>query len=178
MYSDQRDIYLNFGVVDQSETSLEFKLWVSEGDGVVKFDKIELYGAPVSATENALDMLANATTLEQVTLGKNALKGKLTNAQDGYLVLTLPYSDGWTAYIDGVETEILKADTAFMALKITGSSNTQTIVLRYQTPYLEEGKAVTFIGVGALGCVILGDTAVRLIKKRKMKKEEGSDDHV
>ena len=79
---------------------------------------------------------------------------------------------------NGVETEILKADTAFMALKITGSSNTQTIVLRYQTPYLEEGKAVTFIGVGALGCVILGDTAVRLIKKRKMKKEEGSDDHV
>ena len=176
MYSEQRDIYLNFGVVGQDVTKLDFVLSMSEGREI-EFDGVEIYAAPVAQTQSSLDKLSQTSHLENVQLGDKGLTGTLDCETDGYLVLTLPYSEGWTAYVDGVETEILKADTAFMALKIAGKNETQNIELRYATPYLEEGKAVSFLGVGGLGCVILGDTAWRLIKKKK-NKEQGDDDHV
>ncbi len=169
MYSDQRDFYLNFGVVDSATERLEFSMWISEGSNHVEFDEMALYAAPVADRQSSLDRLAATTSLQNVQLGDRGLSGTLMSAQDGYLVLTLPYSDGWTAYVNGVETEIIKADTAFMALKINGSAAAQTVELRYQTPYLEEGKAVSFLGLGALGCVLLGDTTRRWLKKRKSK---------
>ncbi len=178
MYSDQRDFYLNFGVVDSATQTLEFSMWISEGSKFVEFDEVALYAAPVADRQSSLDRLAATTSLQNVQLGDRGLSGTLTSAQDGYLVLTLPYSEGWTAYVDGVETEIVKADTAFMSLKLSGSNKAQTVELRYQTPYLEEGKAVSFLGLGALGCVLLGDTTLRLIRKRKTKKEQGDNDHV
>ncbi|MBQ8343417.1 MAG: YfhO family protein [Clostridia bacterium] len=176
MYSDQRDIYLNFGVVGQDVTKLDFVLSMAEGKAI-EFDGVEIQALPVAQAQSSLDRLAKAAHLESVQLGDKGLKGTLTSETDGYLVLTLPYSEGWTAYVDGVETEILQADTAFMALKIKGSDGVQNIELRYETPYLEMGKAVSFVGIGGLGCVILGDTAVRLIRKKK-NKEQGDDDHV
>ena len=84
---------------------------------------------------------------------------------------------GVVAYVDGVKSEVLQADTAFMALKIDGKAEAQTIELRYETPYLEEGKVVSFLGLGAFGCVLLGDTTWRLVKKKK-NKEQGDNDHV
>jgi len=175
MYSDMRDIYLHFGVVDANVSELTFKVWVEEGDEMVRFDDMAIHAAPVSEYQASLNKLATATTLQNVKLSRNAVKGHLVQQTDGYLLLTLPYSEGWTAYVNGKETQILKADTAFMALKITGSNETQTVVLRYETPYLKEGKAVTFLGVGALGGVILCDSAVRWLKKRKDKKQEENE---
>ena len=176
MYSDARDIYLNFGVMEQSVESLDFTLSISEG-GDVRFDSMELQALPVEQTQSSLDTLAKTTSMENVQLGENSLSGEITTATDGYLVMTLPYSIGWTAYVDGAETEILQADTAFMAIKLAGKDKVQKIELRYQTPYLEEGKAVSFLGIGALGCVILGDTVLRLVRAKK-KKEQGDNDHV
>ena len=169
MYSDQRDFYMNFGVVESGTKTLEFSMWISEGAKRVDFDEVSLYAAPVADRQTSLNRLQTAAHLENVQLQDKGLTGTLTSATDGYLVLTLPYSEGWTAYVDGVETEILQADTAFMALRITGSANTQRIELRYETPHLAVGKATSFLGLGALGCVILGDTTVRLIKKKKEK---------
>ena len=169
MYSDARDIYLNFGVVGQDVKQLDFALSISEG-GDMSFDGVEIQAIPVAQTQPSLDTLKTATALQNVRLGNKSISGEITTATDGYLVLTLPYSQGWTAYVDGVEREILQADTAFMAIKLDGKGEKQSIELRYETPYLEEGKAVSFLGLGGLGCVILGDTAVRLVRKRKRKK--------
>ena len=176
MYSDQRDIYLNFGVVGQDVERLDFALSISEGD-TIRFDGLEIQALPVAQTQSSLDVLAKTTSLEKVQLGDNSLFGEITTATDGYLVMTLPYSIGWAAYVDGVETEILQADTAFMAIKLAGKDGVQKIELRYQTPYLEEGKAVSFLGLGALGCVILGDTILRLVRAKK-RQEQGDNDHV
>ena len=176
MYSDQRDIYLNFGVVGQDVEHLDFVLSISEGDDI-RFDSLEIQALPVAQTQSSLDTLAKTTSLEKVQLGENSLSGEIATTTDGYLVMTLPYSIGWTAYVDGVETEILQADTAFMAIKLAGKDGVQKIELRYQTPYLEEGKAVSFLGLGALGCVILGDTILRLVRAKK-RQQQGDNDHV
>ncbi len=176
MYSDARDIYLNFGVIAQDVKQLDFTLSISEG-GDIRFDGVEIQAIPVEKAQPSLDTLKNTTALQNVRLGKKSISGEIATDTDGYLVVTLPYSQGWTAYVDGMEREILQADTAFMAIKLDGKGEKQRIELRYETPYLEEGKAVSFLGLGGLGCVILGDTAWRLIKKKK-NKEQGDNDHV
>lgn len=177
MYSDQRDIYLNFGVLGRDVEALRLELSLNLGK-LLQFDSVEIQAIPVADRADGENGLSAAAHLTKVQLGDKGLTGELTGATDGYLVLTLPYSEGWTAYVNGEKAEILRADTAFMAVKIAGSEDAQTVELRYRTPYLKEGKAVSFLGLGALGCVILGDTTVRCLKKRKIKKEEGDNDHV
>ena len=64
------------------------------------------------------------------------------------LFLSLPYNDGWTAYVDGVKTDIKKANIGFMGLEIT--SGTHSIRLEYSTPGYKTGLVVSGVGLGAL----------------------------
>lgn len=177
MYSDERDTYLHFGVLGQDVEALHLELSLNKGK-LLQFDSLEIQAIPIEDRAEGLDGLSAAAHLANVQLADKGLKGELTSATDGYLVLTLPYSEGWTAYVDGEKAEILQADTAFMAMKIEGSDDAQTVELRYQTPYLKEGKTVGYLGLGALGCVIVCDTAARCLKKSKEKKEEGDNNYV
>ena len=59
--------------------------------------------------------------------------------------MTIPYSSGWRAYIDGVETEILKADTMYMAVDVP--EGTHQIEFYYCTPYLKKGAGLSGLGI-------------------------------
>jgi len=55
----------------------------------------------------------------------------------GYLYLSVPYSSGWSATVDGQQAQIHKANDAFMAIQIPpGMHNVQ---LTYSKPYLMQG---------------------------------------
>lgn len=106
------------------------------------------------------------------------MKGKISPTEEGYLLLTLPYSEGWTAYINGKETEILQADTAFMAIEVSPSQDGTplSVELKYQTPWLKAGKWVSVGGLGIFLGVAVVDSGYRLIRnsvnKKSVKKEE------
>ena len=92
----------------------------------------------------------------------NTLKTFVDLEEDGYVLITVPYSDGWTATVDGKDTEILRADRAFMALKLEKGKH--DIVLKYQTPYLVPGLGISFSLVALL-------FFVEIYRNRKTKKE-------
>lgn len=74
--------------------------------------------------------------LKDVVMDTNHISGTLTADQEKLLCMTIPYSSGWRAYIDGVETEILKADTMYMAVDVP--EGTHQIEFYYCTPYLKK----------------------------------------
>ena len=78
------------------------------------------------------------------------------------MFLSIPYSDGWNAKVDGKEVELLQADTAFMAVKV--DSGLHNIVLEYETPYLKYGVLVSIAGV--VGFVALA-VVYEIVKKKK-----------
>ena len=177
MYSENRDVYLNFGVVDESVETLEFSVYISSGAASVGFDTLEIHSAAAASQAAAIENMQAAAHLENVTLESNALKGTIRSAEDGYMLLTIPYSEGWTAYVNGERVDVYKADTAFMAIEIKGSEKEQTVEFRYETPWLGFGKLVSLAGAGILGIVAAGDTTYRIVKSvlKKRKEKEITD---
>ena len=75
--------------------------------------------------------------------------GRVSCDGEGYVFVPIPCEDGWTAYVDGVETPIEKADYAFMAIRVDGGEH--EITLRYSTPYLKAGAVVSLVGIIIFG---------------------------
>lgn len=66
-------------------------------------------------------------------------------AHQKFLLITTPYSRGWKAQIDGNQAEVLKADTAFMVVKVPQGKH--TVTLTYKTPGLTIGVLLTCLGL-------------------------------
>lgn len=71
-----------------------------------------------------------------------------------YLCIAVPYSDGWSATVDGEKVDVLRANRAFMAIPIDAGDH--SIELSYSTPYLKTGllssavSLIVFIGITCL----------------------------
>lgn len=185
MYTNERSMYLNFGVVGDTlqptaENKLEFSVELLKGSQVISFDSVEIHSSPASAQTDAIESLQNSASLTGNVL-KNKIVGQISPTQEGYLLLTLPYSKGWTAYINGEKTEILQADTAFMAIEVSPSQDGKplSVEIRYQTPWLKAGKWVSVGGLGIFLGVLLLDSGYRGIRysarKKSVKKQESEN---
>lgn len=90
-------------------------------------------------------------TLQNVSFKTNKISGNIALNKKKILCLSIPYSTGWTAYVDGKKTEILPANTMFMALPL--SEGNHSIVLKYCTPGLKAGLVISLVGL--ILCIIL-----------------------
>ena len=122
--------------------------------GVYHFDGISVISEPLTGYEEAakaraaepltgLDIHQNETSYTT-----NRVDGEIDVSGDRLLCLTIPYSEGWTAYVDGVKTPIEKVNVMFMGLRLT--SGHHTITLRYETPGLRLGLLITCAGAALL----------------------------
>ena len=111
-----------------------------------------LFRSPMEQTDDWTKNLKQ-DVLKNVVVDTNCISGTLENAKERLLCMTIPYSSGWRAYIDGAETEILKADTMYMAVDVP--EGTHQIEFYYCTPYLKTGAVLSGIGIlSVIGIVI------------------------
>lgn len=166
-YSDIHDFAINMGYQNgaKSEITLEFK-----NKGIYKFDSLKVICQPMM---NMVDDIAarNVDTLQEIEKKTNALKGKITLKKPKILVLSVPYSTGWTAYVDGEKTELKQADTMYMAIELT--EGTHEVKIKYMTPYLKLGLFLSLIGIVDLTfCGKKGIIRRIGLKKKKMENEK------
>ena len=95
--------------------------------------------------------------MENITVGEDSVSGTFTSEDDRILVLSIPYNPGWKAYVDGKETEILRADLMYMAVPVV--KGTHNIELKYETPFLKTGALM-----GIFGIIMLFVILYRMIK--------------
>jgi hypothetical protein len=69
---------------------------------------------PTGAAETG----AGGAEVEVVAYGPNAVVVEALAPSDGFLVLSDLYYEGWRAFVDGVESEVYKADYAFRAVQL------------------------------------------------------------
>lgn len=87
-------------------------------------------------------------TFKDMDITCNELTGTIELDEPATILFTMAYNEGWKAVVDGEKTDMLRADTGFMALDL--GSGRHTIQLRYRTPGLALGMGVTGIGIVAL----------------------------
>ena len=140
-YSGRHDFLCNMGY---SRSGVRTMTITFANTGVYTYDKLRVVSQPVQGIE-AKTVKLGEEALENVKMGINEIAGNISISKKKALVLSVPYSKGFTAYVDGKETKLQKANTMFMALELEPGSH--EIRLTYCTPYLKAGLALSLAGL-------------------------------
>lgn len=125
--------------------------------GSMTFDSFHIYSQPMDNYERAVNN-RKEDILEDVTINNNTVQGDIELSRDKMLVITFPYQNGWTAYVDGKEAPILKTNYQYMGLVLEKGKH--QIRLHYQMPGLKLAFIITFLS-GTLFIIIILFNAVR-----------------
>lgn len=140
-YSGKHNFLCNTGYSEKGRHTITLTF---ENTGVYSFDSLKIYCQPMTEIDSQTSKLGEEV-LTDVKIGNNEINGKISLSDTKALVLSIPYSEGWTAYVDGEETELKEANTMYIALELPKGDH--EIHLVYWTPYLRTGLCLTCIGV-------------------------------
>lgn len=133
----------------------------------VNFKKITIYENDLSSISSQITNL-NKETLEQLSFNDKGFKANIKTT-GGMLLVSIPYSNGFKAYVDGEETEILKANIGYMGIML--NSGYHNIEFKYFTKGLKTGVSITLV---SLSLLLLSIPCVIIYKKR-IKREKNDD---
>ncbi len=145
-YSGRHDFLVNSGYSTEPVTSMRITF---SNPGIYTFNAIKVFTVPVGLYPDRLKEL-NIDTMENIDFhsnrqlyASNMISGDIDVEKEKVLVMQIPYSRGWSAYIDGKNTQVLRANTMFLGVRIP--EGLHYIEMRYRTP---------FIGVGIIASVL------------------------
>lgn len=124
-----------------------------------EFESMKIIAVPAEVYTAAYEN-CTAETMENTKLSTNTITGDITVSSDKVLCVNTLYSDGWKAYVDGVEVSVYKANGLFLGVPLTKGSH--TVKFCYRTPWLYEGFAIS----AATLMIII---AAKLLEKRRKK---------
>lgn len=90
-----------------------------------------------------------SNSLKDIVIGKNCVAGCADLDSDTMMLFSIPFSKGWSAFVDGKNVKIYRADNGLMAIAL--SKGEHFIKLRYRTPGLFIGMIMTLIGSVSMG---------------------------
>ena len=96
-------------------------------NGVAVIQNKRLYATPVSD----LSSLSDGIRIEACEKDSR-IEGSASVSQDGILMLSVPYENGWHAYVDGEETAIQRINYGFSGIQL--SEGDHEIVMEYRCP--------------------------------------------
>ena len=159
-HTGQEDFVFNLGYHKDAIDSCTITM---KREGVIQFDKLALYSQPMENVQKYTENLTE-NVLENVVVDKNEVSGTISLEEDKILVLSIPYQNGWTAYVDGEKMDLQRANYAYMALPLTAGDH--TVELSFVMPGL---KYAAVIIPGSVILFIIVCAASWLIKRKKRK---------
>ena len=150
---------LGVGGAGQNTITLTFAT-----EGKYEYSAIKLYALPMeNYTSYAEKLKANA--LENTYVDSKRIEGDITTERDSMLQFAVPYSKGFSAYVDGEKVETVRSDVMYLAIPVSAGSH--HVELRYATPYLKEGVMIT---LGSVCCLIIYEIIRLIVRKTRKKK--------
>lgn len=115
-------------------------------------ENIELRRLDVSFLEEEYKKRC-ANVLNNVKIEGNEISGRIDTDKDAILFMSIPYSQGWSCYLDTVEVPVMRANTGFCAVEV--SPDVKEVKWVYKTPGLETGTYISLLSwVVFIFCVI------------------------
>lgn len=158
------------GTYDAGETfTAELKL---TGDAVY-VEEVLFFYADGESLAQFNDKLQAMNTETVVTRNSgSSLTVEVNAAEDCALFTSIPIEEGWTAYIDGEETEVLStADDTLMCLKVPEGRH--TIELKFFPAGLKSGLLITGSGILLIVIMVLAE---RFAEREKQCAETDDED--
>ena len=149
MYGGKSDWLVNLGYSEKPVREITLYL---PRVGSYSLDDMSVVVQPMDEFDGQIDALKE-DVLDNVELPTNGVRGTIDASKDELLFLSIPYSDGWSATVDGAEANIICANTAFMGIAL--SAGRHSIELRYATPGLGLGMTIGAGGLLAAGVLVV-----------------------
>lgn len=159
-YDGRTDYLLSTGYSKDALDTIKVKFG---NKGIYKISEISVCCQPMKDFSLQVSKLKQSV-LENIKIGTDTVDGTINVDENKILCLSIPYSKGWSAYVDGEEVELLQANTMMSAVEI--SPGEHKVHLQYKTPYLNLGIVISLCGAAAFAGV-----AVIYELKRKRDKE-------
>lgn len=140
MYGGKHNIIINLGYIKENITSLEL---VFNTIGKYTIKDIKIISRSSESLNNSINGLNKIADNIKVEKDKISFDTNLDKEQ--YVFISVPYSSGWKATANKKPIEVLKADDAFMAIKL--SKGNYNIELKYRTPGLIPGIIISLISI-------------------------------
>ncbi len=133
------------------------KLYFSFGtDGV----PVSIYNITFSSSAN-YDHAQNASISIADSGNDGLITASVSNSEDGYMFIPIPYEDGWSFTVDGENADALCADYGFVALRL--SAGEHTVVCSYDQPLF----TASLIGTLVFIILLAGISIIRIKRKKK-----------
>ncbi len=159
-YSDMTHPHtIDLGMIDEGCT-----VYVTPNDEKVTSLQLYAYSFDKSVFEDVYNKL-NSQPFELTKREDTYVKGTVDANDKGTLVMSIPYDQGWTAYIDGRKTDTTSLKGALLAIDVPQGKH--TIELEYTPAGLHVGIALTSLSLLTFICLIIVD-----VKKNKREKEK------
>lgn len=164
-YNARHDFEVNLGYCQNAVKSITITFPYI---GTYSFDSLEVVCQPMT---NYAEQIAALKTdvLENVSIQDDTVTGTISLATEKLLCLSIPYSNGWTAYVNDEPAQLLQTNTMYMGLSLPAGDH--SIRLVYETPGLRSGFSLSIAAIVLLLGLILIQEIHACIKQRKKAKE-------
>lgn len=158
-YHGRDDYIINMGYIDKTE-EIEITLGFSK-QGTYILNEMKAVAQPMNQIDEQTNALAEES-LENIVIGANKISGTINASTNRLLCISVPYSKGWTAYVDGVETEVKCLNGVYNGIEIVPGEH--KILMKYRTPGLWLGLLLGAAGILAyIGVVIYWRKIMRVM---------------
>ena len=117
-------------------------------------------------TEKYMEDISKLTPCRNISIGNDTVSGSVECSENEVLFLSIPYSTGWSAKVDGEKTSIVKANGMYMAIPLTPGKH--HIQLKYSTPWLRAGILTSLMTISG----ILIYQVIRIKRRSKSAEHE------
>lgn len=148
-YNGRENYVKNLGYSNEVRNSIKLFFVLP---GTYRLGDINIYCQDLSSTTEYIDEL-NAVALTDMHMDSDCITGTCVSDEARLLVMSVPYHEGWSAYIDGEEVSIVRANLKYMGVLVPAGEHKVEFV--YHTPYLFEGLIISIIGFISFICVII-----------------------
>jgi len=136
-----RTALINLGYFEDGASTARLRL---NPPAEVRFADLRVYALPMDGYASRVATLA-AEGMRDVSIGRDSLSGTVTSHGDGLLFLSVPFSTGWAATVDGAAVTPVRANVGFTGIPV--GDGTHTVEMKYTTPGLRLGAAVSLIAL-------------------------------
>ena len=166
------DIYISENEAKKLSNEMREKLLMKAL--VLSDEQIEKYGSfmrempssePAELTKSDYDLLCRekiADSSDSFFWDSHGFCADISMRAPELVFFSVPYSEGWTAEVNGEPVDVEKVSYGFMAVKCDKGYN--QITFRYRTPGLREG---IFVSLGALAVLAAYVLIMRVIDKKR-----------
>lgn len=160
-YLDIDKFMVNFGYHKDGIDQLTVNIY---SNCTVDVDDWAIYCQPMDDFEEDIHSLTE-NKLENITMENDSIRGTISADTNKLLVFSIPCQNGWTAWVDGEKTELVKTNIMYTGLEIEPGEH--EIELRYEMPGVKYGIVVTALSVSIFVLIVIGSAIVRKRKEQR-----------